>query len=301
VRARWCLALLLAGCLRLANYRPHCTQDTDCPGDDVCDGQFCIDRCVELPDSCSTGQNCQDGHCVNDGACASDSVCDAGNICTGGKCVPGCRHSADCDFAHNMGCIDSICQPATLCITTYDGPAPQTCHEGACVYTACGGSKGPCLANLKCEGGHCVLPETMADAGASPEPSGDCGKPDHPCCAGFRCEAGCCARVADSTFACVFLGTSCGSAAPGVCIGGACGACGAVGQPCCSDSSGRWCTAANAACDGGTSVCQACGGENQACCGTSSLAGAPANTLRGCTAAGVTCRSIGANQFLCRR
>jgi hypothetical protein len=284
--------LLLAGCLRLANYHARCAEDGDCPGGTVCEAQLCVDACVESPDSCPVGQGCQGGHCMSDGTCASDSQCQRGQICDTGKCVAGCRHTADCDFAHDMGCIDSVCQPAKLCLQTLDCTFPQVCLDSVCMNRPCGGSNGSCRSDLECKGGRCVQP-----AAASA-----CGEPGQPCCASFRCNNGCCVITASRSFACVGDGASCNDADGSHCRGstGGCDACGDLTQRCCTGPTGeRWCSSANTACEPSTVTCKFCGLAGQACCRTDSSLSARVDP-NGCDP-GLVCVDDGLGYRSCRK
>jgi len=285
VRWWWCGLVLLAGCLRLAGFHAKCAEDSDCPEGNVCEAQFCVETCVELPDSCPSGETCVLGHCQKDGTCSGDSQCGEGNICADGNCVAGCRHFSDCDFAHDMGCIDSVCQPAKLCLQQSECAYPQICYDSVCQYARCGGSSTlSCPGELRCQGGHCVKPAAATD----------CGGPGQSCCAGFQCNNGCCAMTAIGAFACIPDGASCKNTQYTSCVGstGVCGSCGGLDQLCCSSLStgDRWCSTANAFCDAGTFKCRACGDQGHDCCPVTSSISSGVDPYRGCNE-GLTCRA----------
>jgi hypothetical protein len=114
--------------------------------------------------------------------------------------------------------------------------------------------------------------QALADVDNAAPDAARCGDPGEPCCLGASCNGGgCCVQKA-----CVGQSAPCGHSL-GACTNGSCGACGAVGQPCCdavevpSCSSGpscSGCTAANAVCQGEQrgATCVACGGDGQPCC-----------------------------------
>src|SRR5207245_1664113 len=103
-----------------------------------------------------------------------------------------------------------------------------------------------------------------------------CGAAGAPCCAGNVCSDGSCCVAVQNSFtpgACVAQGSNCSSlsTAPAACMaGGSCGGtCGAVGQPCCTNSSSttRWCGQSGTTCllSGASYVCARCGGQGQPC------------------------------------
>jgi len=183
------------------------------------------------------------------------------------------------------GAVDAAVVPGDAAIadvSTVDAPACWV-PGGDCL---CGGAGQPCcfsgLGPAACSepGTVCAVAPGMSLACLA------CGAPGQPCCAGNACRnGGCCVRQpsdAGDQSICTASGGACPVSTAGTCSASqstpaSCGACGALGQPCCAASGVGVCTAPNTYCLSSSSsspegTCAACGGEGQPCCGPDSSA-----------------------------
>jgi hypothetical protein len=125
-------------------------------------------------------------------------------------------------------------------------------------------------------------------AGPGPMKCTSCGSttccPDNSCSGGGCCDRGSCIAQDD---------TCLDNVGGGICSNNACGACGALGDPCCVNAQGNnpICTAGGLACgpSANGNTCQPCGVENGPCCSTSG----PAVTNRTCSATNLVCQANG--------
>jgi hypothetical protein len=120
-----------------------CSTDSDCAGDEICVGGFCL-----APSGDTTGPG---------GACQTDIDCSDDRICVGGQCVfpvtpdnpdDGCLSDADCK--DDRVCVDAVCvYPYTPpddatggCTTDAECKDGRICVDGECVYPASDGAAG---------------------------------------------------------------------------------------------------------------------------------------------------------------
>jgi hypothetical protein len=201
-----------------------------CAGDGlVCNGGGTCQVCGGPGQACCAGDRCDGGGCCVGGACVADGTrCGGGGPSQAGTCRAG--RCDGCGAAGRLCC--RIEAPASFSRLPF-------CTDGG---TACVTANG--------------FP--MCDR---------CGAPGQPCCPGNLCQpGGCCDRdSAASNPVCRAAGGACTSGVS--CAGGACGACGGAGEPCCQ---GIFCTAAATVCappmPGANHDCEPCGEPGQPCC-----------------------------------
>jgi hypothetical protein len=192
--------------------------------------------------------------------------------------LPSCQPAA-CGGAGQACCPGGVCAESGCCLDGACRPPGTTCQAGGAAYgvceardgvgrcSGCGVGGAPCCpAALRGQPGcaadlACVI--MMADMPALSQ-CVPCGGPGQTCCARNGCAGGCCARTkASDPGTCVAEGVDCPDGA--VCVDGACGACGRVGQRCCDAT----CTAPGSTCRVVAAMgetCIACGGRGQPCC-----------------------------------
>jgi hypothetical protein len=251
-------------------------------------------RCMGVLPDLSGGHCARCGHPGEPCCGQGPEACVVGAACTGSGCAP-------CGGEGQPCCPGDTCRSGGCCSLERCVADGQTCGDGSQCQSgqcACGKLGEACCSLTADTPVACTDPNTACTGGVHGRTCVRCGAPSQPCCPGNRCDGGCCvnAQVPPERFAiCVAAGTSCappvvppfiadggagyadGDAAAGgtagpppgpICTtGGACGACGGLGQPCCQDGT-SWCSAAGTTClsDGQALTCQPCGRPGQPCC-----------------------------------
>ena len=172
-------------------------------------------------------------------------------------------------------CAGTLCglPDGASCGATTDGLG--TCADGWC--SGCGGAGQPCCTPARtagqvcrplnlCRDGRCEACGRLGEqccAGTCGDANSVCfgnrcveaGRPGAPCLAGNACTGGCCVLRGHSEFVCAAVGTACpapaGTVGGSCSVGGSCGACGGLDQPCCPSQSSRipfYCSAPGVRC-----------------------------------------------------
>jgi hypothetical protein len=106
----------------------ECSQDEDCPGDEICESGVCgPPECSDDPD-CPEGEVCVDGRCESEDECSENEDCPEGEECVDGECKKPCDDDDDCP--EGQICVDGYCEDAE-CEDSTD------CPEGVCVDGRC--------------------------------------------------------------------------------------------------------------------------------------------------------------------
>jgi len=156
---------------------PGCSDDNECPGDQVCVAARCSDPCTTDAE-CEAPKVCAAGRCKIPGACegavdcpepetycnktsgtctpgclVDDHCADAAKECKNGSCVPkGCSHNYQCSFEEECDKATGNCIPMTKD------------HCAVCDASAenqCGGDPNLCVTfedqDGNAQGDHCLL------------------------------------------------------------------------------------------------------------------------------------------------
>lgn len=157
--------------------QPECIEDTDCPGDALCDDGSCVSipcecgqlvdhECVEYDccsdEQCDEGQICTDNVCVAEFECTSDDDCSETDYCNippgaaGGDCVP---VSGQCGYVEEHAWVQYECGDEDGCPECAEG---YTCVSHKCV-----------IGGVECDPGM-VGDETQCQASDNGEPCVRC-------------------------------------------------------------------------------------------------------------------------------
>ena len=115
----------------------ECTQDSDCPPDQIC----------------------EDGQCIGQPECDSNEDCDDGDACTTDICKPalGCIHTPIDTCVDNDPCTIDGCEPDVGCVyTTIDCEDDDACTIDECVEGQCVTAPMDCPIGEVCDDGECV-------------------------------------------------------------------------------------------------------------------------------------------------
>lgn len=133
--------LLLAACfprnedVKYANLGGACSDDTDCPLEQICEelrGELrCVPDCPYPP-----------------GDCRSQTDCGYGEVAVGSTCVPDCRYyGVECDHGacdHRTGTCEPLCRADRNCFFG------DRCIDGRCVDSPPRDCSGECIAHDEC-------------------------------------------------------------------------------------------------------------------------------------------------------
>jgi Cys-rich repeat protein len=203
-----------------------CTQNSDCPLDNICVASQCAPGCQGNRD-CRQGLLCNTAATPN-GACQqclanTDCNAGAGEICFNGTCSLSCTRNTDCTQGNRRVCdtTNSVC---VECVGDVDCPTGTVCSAAQCVPG--------CRANTDCPLGTICSGATASGAGQCVDGCAtDAGCPLGTFCNNAHCDLGCnndntrcAANQTCSTQTCVTTCTAGGNqCAPGeTCVGTAC-------------------------------------------------------------------------------
>ncbi len=237
-----------------------CKGDGDCAPGDFCNAGTCL-ATAPLGHSCSPSivcgsGNCVDGYCCNTACTGQCEQCDS----TPGTCtqVAGTPHGSRTPCINPGAICGGTCGSSrTMCdYAPISKQCGSTCLSAATegdYYCTGTGACGTSTNNVPCANSYACV--TVPDDKCKTS----CGV-DSDCQPGNICSGGACVACGAQNQACC-TGSECNSNLS--CLSGSC-QCGAVGQVCCGGSTCN----AGGLCSGGS--CVACGGTNQPCCAGSS-------------------------------
>lgn len=154
-----------------------CQSDGDCPSNEICENDRCVEGPCQSDAECPGEEICDGGDCVVL-TCTSDSECGSGFFCQNGSCRTDCEVCRYCD-AHSDCGSSGYCQPfpsGNRCLVTCDSQG-QCPGDGECaLFTDGTNDFNLCIAPTYSGEDYCPQSYTCIDT--SVEPDGDSGSGD---------------------------------------------------------------------------------------------------------------------------